>query len=504
MAEMSRRSFLARGAAVAGGTVAASALLSTLDSAAAARTPPLSGADRGGWYSGDYGPLGPVPAANDPAVAYFALPAGFSYVVLGRTGTPMVSDPALRNPRGHDGMAAFPGPGRTVRLTRNHEDRNPPGAGTVGGRVDTKYDPLSGGGVTVLDYDPRDRRIVRDFIGVNGTHVNCAGGIALRRSGWLTCEETVAGPEAGYGRKHGYVFFVPVDAGETVPAEPLTAMGRFSHEAVAVDQRTGVVYLTEDAGSGRGSGLYRFLPRDPARLGRGGRLQILMVRGQPRADLREGQTPREWLPVTWRDIDNPDPDPVVEVELPGATSVFAQGYAAGGAKFNRLEGIWAAERSFFVASTSGGDVKNGDVNADGFAEGYGQIWEYRPADLPALHGNGGHLRLAFESPGGSVLDSPDNLTVTPRGHLLLCEDDSSGDGDGHPLAPGLSDVNRLIGLTRDGRTFEFLVNRFSTSELAGACFSPDGKTLFVNVFGGAEPGSGFTAAITGPWRRGVL
>ncbi|GIJ61782.1 alkaline phosphatase PhoX [Virgisporangium aurantiacum] len=491
--ELDRRSFLARGAAATGGAVLAAAVF---DSAAEAATPPRNNPEN---YTGGYGPLRPVPAANDPGVSYFALPAGFSYVVFGKTGTPMVSDPSLRNPSSHDGMAAFDGPGRTVRLTRNQEDRNAPGQGTVGGPAQTRYDQLSGGGVTVLDYDPRTRTIVRDHIGVNGTHINCAGGIAWRRRGWLTCEETIVGTQAGYGRKHGYVFLVPIDARTTVPAEPLTAMGRFSHEAVATDQRTGVVYLTEDAGSGRGSGFYRFLPRDPARLDRGGRLQILMIKGRPQADLREGQTEHRRLPVTWRDIENPDPEPVVEAELPGANSVFAQGWAAGGAKFNRLEGIWAADRSFFIASTSGGDAKNGDVNADGFAEGYGQIWEYEPGH------DGGVLRLVFESPGGSVLDSPDNLTVSPRGNLLVCEDDAgSVDGDEHPLAPGLTDVNRLIGLTRAGRTFEFLVNRFSASELAGACFSPDGQTLFVNVYGTAAEGSGFTAAITGPWRRGVL
>jgi secreted PhoX family phosphatase len=276
-------------------------------------------------------------------------------------------------------------------------------------------------------------------------------------------------------------------------------MGRFAHEAVAVARDTGVVYLTEDAGSGEGSGLYRFLPKDPARLQRGGRLQILRVRHRPRADLREGQKLRRWLPVSWADID--DPDPIIQGELPNATSVFAQGYASGGATFNRLEGIWAAERSFFFASTSGGDAKNGDVHSDGCAEGFGQIREYAPDQ----HEDGGGLRLVFESPGGSVLDSPDNLTVTPSGQLLLCEDDaSSADGDTHPLAPGIEEVNRLIGLTRDGRTFEFLVNRYSDSELAGACFSPDGNTLFLNVFGGQETGSGFTAAITGPWRHGVL
>jgi secreted PhoX family phosphatase len=56
-------------------------------------------------------------------------------------------------------------------------------------------------------------------------------------------------------------------------------MGRFSHEAVAIDQRTGVVYLTEDAGSRVGSGLYRFLPTDPANLSAGGTLEMLGLSG---------------------------------------------------------------------------------------------------------------------------------------------------------------------------------------------------------------------------------
>jgi hypothetical protein len=105
-----------------------------------------------------------------------------------------------------------------------------------------------------------------------------------------------------------------------------------------------------------------------------------------------------------------------------------------------------------------------------------------------------------------VLDSPDNLLVTPRGGILLCEDDASGaDDDTHPLAPGITDVNRLIGLSRRGDAFEFAVNVLNDSEFAGACFSPDGSTLFVNLFGdGDAPGSGMTCAVTGPWRRGAL
>ena len=237
--DLNRRSFLARGAAATGGAMLAATVF---DSAAEAAAPPRKNPE---GYTGGYGSLRPVAAANDPGVSYFALPAGFSYVVFGKTGTPMVSDPSLRNPSAHDGMAAFDGHAlngrRTVRLTRNAEDRNAPGQGTVGGPTQTRYDQLSGGGVTVLDYDPRTRTIVRDHIGVNGTHINCAGGIAWRRRGWLTCEETIVGTQAGYGQKHGYVFLVPIDARTTVPAEPLTAMGRFSHEAVATDQRTGVV-----------------------------------------------------------------------------------------------------------------------------------------------------------------------------------------------------------------------------------------------------------------------
>jgi secreted PhoX family phosphatase len=151
----------------------------------------------------------------------------------------------------------------------------------------------------------------------------------------------------------------------------------------------------------------------------------------------------------------------------------------------------------FFVSTSGGDAKNPELpNADGYQEGYGQVWEYRPLQS--------RLVLIYQSPSATALDSPDNLVVSPRGGLLLCEDDASQDGDTHPLAPGITDVNRLVGLTRAGQAFEFAVNRFNDSEFAGACFSPDGDTLFVNIFGDGTAGSGMTVAIRGPWARGAL
>jgi secreted PhoX family phosphatase len=196
-----------------------------------------------------------------------------------------------------------------------------------------------------------------------------------------------------------------------------------------------------------------------------------------------GQTVGVRLPVHWVTI--PVPDPNLEG---GGMSCFAQGRAAGGAAFNRLEGIFRAPdgESIYFLSTSGGEAARG------------QLWHYIPDE------GGDTLVLVFQSPLGSVLDSPDNLCITPNGAMLFCEDDASGDNDTHPLAPGITDVNRLIGLGLAGEPFELAVNLLNDSEFAGACFSPDGEVLFVNLFGGSTPGSGMTCAIWGPWERGPL
>jgi uncharacterized protein len=474
---MDRRAFLARTAAVAGGTVAGSEALMRLANRAALADLRATG--------GGYGPLTPMPDQNGRVV--LALPDGFSYVTFGDIGSPL-SD-GTPTPLALDGMAAFKGPRGTVRLIRNHEDRNLPPAGSVPAQPGA-YDPLGGGGTTTLDYDPRSRRLVRSFISLDGTTVNCAGGFGLGARSWLTGEETVAGPSSGFTQPHGYLFEVPLDRGpgDSPHSQPLTTMGRFAHEAAATDQRSGVVYETEDPGSGRGAGLYRFLPRDPRHLQVGGRLQILGIRGRPQYDAREDQVPGRPLRVSWIDIPDPDPE-YVDINDPRGT--FDQGWALGAAKFNRLEGCWYADGSVFFVSTSGGDAKSGDSNPDGYDEGYGQVWEYRIRKE--------QLILHYESPGGEVLDSPDNLTVTPRGGLLLCEDDASA-------ADGES-TNRVIGISPGGQAFAFAENVLSESELAGACFSPDGDTLFVNLFGDStgtpaeHAGEGMTCAITGPWLR---
>lgn len=436
----------------------------------------------------DYGDLRPTPDHDGNAI--LALPKGFEYVTFSKTGESF--DNGLVVPRNHDGMACFGGRGNIVRLIRNHEVRNAAGDFTLGvnGPAHLRYDAKGMGGCMTLDFDTKRKRLVRQFISIGGTIVNCSGGWSWHDSGWITCEETTQGVNNGFEQSHGYNFFVPAAANSTVRAIPFKAMGRFSHEASVADDR-GIIYETEDAGNS--SGFYRFIPNRRENLAAGGVLQMLAVTGNPTANMFVGQQVGLRLPVSWVPIPVPDPD----LEG-GGMSCFAQGRAAGGAAFNRLEGVFRGEdgRSMYFVSTSGGDAKGPD------GDGFGQLWHYLPAD--------GHLQeedqlvLVFESPSGSVLESPDNLCLTPNGGVLFCEDDAVDDADTHTLAPGLTDINRLIGLGPKGEAFTFAVNRLNDSEFAGACFSSDGEILFVNLFGGSAPGSGMTCAIWGPWEEGPL
>lgn len=434
----------------------------------------------------DYGELQRMPDQNGQVI--LALPKDFQYVSFSRTGEAFGS--GLIVPSRHDGMATFAGPGNTVRLIRNHEVSAI--SAPFGVPAARKYDAKGNGGCMTLDFDTRRKRLVRQFVSIAGTVNNCAGGWSWRNGGWFTCEETTAGIKQGYEKPHGYTFLVPAGADAAVDAVPLKGLGRFSHEAAVADA-SGVIYETEDAGNN--SGFYRFVPNDARNPLAGGVLQMLAVTGNPGATLYTGQTVGLRLPVHWVTI--PVPDPALES---GATSCFGQGRAAGGAAFNRLEGLFRGEdgRSMYFVSTSGGTARGPD------GDGFGQLWHYIPGDdFTAAD----ELVLVFESSSGKVLESPDNICVTPNGGLLFCEDDAvggQGASDTHPLAPGVDAINRLIGLGPKGEPFEFALNVASDSEFAGAGFSPDGEVLFVNIQGEDALGTGMTLAIWGPWERGPL
>jgi secreted PhoX family phosphatase len=440
---LSRRSFL-RAGALAGGAVAGGPLRA-LEALARSADGSGTGGPRQAAAGAGYGPLRKAGPELD-------LPEGFRYVRFGAEGEPMSNGrPA---PASHDGMAAFRGPKGTVRLVRNHE---------VDGRVEafggSAYDPLGGGGTVTLIFDPGSARLLASHPSLTGTLRNCAGG-ATPWGSWLSCEEATEGTSHGYGRPHGYCFEVPAGAVSPVQALPLRAMGRFVHEAVCVDPKSGIVYETEDQDT---AGFYRFIPKVRGALAAGGRLQMLAVAGRPDYDTRRRQERGRDLQVAWIDI--PDPDPHDAGLRPLA--VFQQGRSRGGATFGRLEGCWWHRGRAVMVSTDGGDA------------GLGQVWTYTPGD------GGGRLSLIFESSSEDQLRHPDNVTSTPRGGLLLCED---GHGPDH-----------LRGLTPTGQIFAFARNRFSDGEFAGATFSPDGRWLFVNV---QRPG--VTFAITGPWGRGPL
>ncbi len=442
---LGRRAFFARAAAFAVGArgLRAAWLSGALTACSGARSP-----------TGRYGPLRPDPHG------VLDLPAGFRYSVWSSTGERM-SD-GLAVPAAHDGMAAFPGPEGSTVLVRNHELITAPRtAGTVGA-VEPVYDPGRGaeavvGGTTTLVFDTRAQRLVHHRASLVGTVRNCAGGPTPWGT-FLSCEETVQQADAVFARDHGYVFEVPAvaalaaEAPELEEPRPLVALGRFRHEAAAVDPDTGVVYLTEDRPEGL---LYRFVPDQPGALARGGRLQALAVRAWPSADLRN------WNSMV-RGIECGRPVSVSWVELSDVEAPLDdlrfRGRRAGAGCFARGEGAWWARDRLYFTCTTGGSAQKG------------QLW--------SLHDD--VLTLVLEPNDAGVLDCPDNIAAAPDGDLVLCED-----GPGRQL---------VLGVSPRGEVYPIARNALNNSEFAGATFSPDGTTLFVNI---QRPGH--TLAITGPW-----
>lgn len=424
-----------------------------------------------------YGELIPT-ASKNTGETFLALPRGFEYNVIGKKGTTM-SDGSV-TPTLHDGMHTFKVKNE-LRIVRNHEVSltKTPVAGTAIGAVN-HYDETAPGGTTTLVIDPKNRTVIRDFVSLSGTLINCAGGPTPWGS-WISCEETTLGPTirtnprtgvktGGYPKPHGYCFEVPASANGPVPPVPLKAMGRFEHEAIAVDKKSGIVYLTEDYAT---AGFYRFIPKRNRRLAEGGVLQMLAIKGKPEYDTRSGQKQGATLAANWVTIDHPDAPEVDE----DTNHVFKQGKAKGGATFNRLEGVCASgDGSFCFVSTSGGDAKAG------------QIWRYRAVD-----NDEGQLTLVFESSDRVLLDMPDNICQMPKSRLLFICEDSDYVGEG-----GTPD-NYVRILTADGKIADFaknIVPKMERGEFAGTTFSPDGKTLFFNI----QP-LGATFAVWGDWSK---
>jgi secreted PhoX family phosphatase len=447
---------------------------------------------------GPYGPIRPV-ADHATGLPLLQLPEGFHYKSFSWTGDPMGNGQPV--PGSHDGMAVVAvrkgNGGPEIVLVRNHER----GTGTIidaPGKYDTRGQ--AGGGTTNLYFPRGVGEEILTLPSLGGTIVNCAGGPTPWGT-WLTCEETITDLTNAGGSKHGYVFEVTSDPAFTT-GQPIVGMGRFSHEAVAVDPATGIVYLTQD--DRNKSALYRYIPFDangrPGSLALGGRLQAAKVKGVEKANLLTANL-GDTYELEWVDIPDPDAAPQ-NVFIPDASGAvagpFLQAWNAGALRMSRGEGCWYSNGRIYIVDTSTG------IDAGGRpGRGEGAVWEL---DLAAMK-----LKAIFVSTDPVSGNNPDNITIGPRGGVLLCE-------DGGGVADEFGFGDRLMGVMSNGKSYIFAKNnvRLSPEDLAkagknvapddyrdnefcGACFDPSGHFLFVNI---QTPG--ITFAIWGPWDRGTL
>jgi len=451
-------------------------------------------------------PYGPITPVNDmtTGLPLLQLPAGFTYKSFGWTGDTMSNGKPC--PSAHDGMGVVlsrkVGRSTELVLVRNHEVHAVSPASFIdahgvydSGTSSAGATTQLGGGTTNLLF--RDGNWVSVAPSLGGTDGNCAGGVTPWGS-WLSCEEIGSDATSGSGKKHGYVFEVAADPAQTT-GQPIVGMGRFAHEAAGVDPLTGIVYMTEDQ-SGK-SGFYRYVPDiKPAAYGAlamGGQLQMARAKGKLNANLAAalvGDTYElEWVPIANPDQNRGNATGPTGITITSAAGPFVQGWLQGALRMNRGEGIWHAQGKMYVMDTAGGSIARG------------AIWEL---DLASQS-----MRCMYSSPNVVVGNMGDNLTVSPRNAILICEDASSATTDSFGFG------QRLMGITGGGDAYIFAKNNVVLTgaqlqaadkrtslagdhrgnEFAGCCFDPTGRYLFVNI---QTPG--ITFAISGPWALGPL
>ncbi|PSR55278.1 phosphatase [Adhaeribacter arboris] len=426
-----------------------------------------------------YGPL--VTNAGSP----LSLPKGFSCKIISQKGNSMAD--GLLSPGAHDGMGAFTWKNNRVLLIRNHElSPGTFGDGPYGvnkallSKVDKSkiYDFGKGeqiclGGTTTMRFNEEKQQVELEYLSLTGTIRNCAGGITPWQS-WLTCEETPLRKnelDGSLEKNHGYNFEVKAtDKIKLNDPIPLKAMGRFVHEAVAVQPGTGIVYQTEDSPD---SIFYRFLPNVYGELQKGGKLQCLSLKEWKSADTRNWPDlttdkfpAKKQYTVEWLDLSD-----VEAKESP----LRIRGFEQGAARFANTEGIWYGKNELFFACTSGGAITKGQIFRYVTSPYEGTA---REKEIP------GKLELFLEPNNTEIFQKCDNLTISPWGDVVICEDTSNP---------------RIIGITPKGETYVLAKNvGFPKSEFAGPVFSPSGRTMFINI-----QSPGVTIAITGPWKERV-
>ncbi len=378
--------------------------------------------------------IGPLQAADTNGLR---LPAGFTSRVVAVSGEAPAPGKAYLWHTFPDGGATFPTPD--------------------GGWVYTSNSEIPGGlgGCGALKFD-RGGNLLDAYGILSRTSGNCAGGKTPWGT-WMSCEETAGGQVWECN---------PAVAGEGV-ARP--KLGRFNREALAVDAGRKILYMTEDASSGR---FYRFVPSAsdwPA-----GGLRPALQEGTLQVMRYQALLPNQLPPdgfnvalpqaVVWEDVVQPDQDQAIVRS--------AQGAIAPGTPFRGGEGVFHASDLVYF-STKGDD----------------RIWVYDAlrSTVEAIYD------FKTAAPDDKILSGVDNLTVTGFGDVLVAED--GGDMQICVILPD----RRVIPLLQAS---DLPQDTQAQSEITGPALSPDGKRLYFSAQRSGRngnPGLGITFEVTLPF-----